>query len=179
MVRLRLLSLLIHKMNCLNYSLFILLIVFNIGSAYAEMKNKGAIEIVSDTLVLDQEKKLATFEGNVKAIQGSLNLTADKMIAYYINTKNNKWEISKISAIGNVIIIDNEQKARGDTGEYNATAETLELYGSVILTKDNNVLKGNKLVYNMQNGHSKIFSTNTLNKNVDGRVKAILNPKKQ
>ncbi|AIL65155.1 lipopolysaccharide transport periplasmic protein LptA [Rickettsiales bacterium Ac37b] len=162
----------------MKFGLLLILILLNVATA-AEMKSNEAIEILSDTLVLDQEKKLATFVGNVKAIQGDLNLAADKMIAYYINTKDNKWVISKISAIGNVTIIDNNQKARGDTGEYNAIKETLELYGSVILTKDDNVLKGNKLVYNIQTGYSKIYSTNTDSKDDKGRVKAILIPKKQ
>ncbi|MFV9880418.1 MAG: lipopolysaccharide transport periplasmic protein LptA [Rickettsiales endosymbiont of Dermacentor nuttalli] len=148
-------------------------------SVKAETKNKEPIEILSDTLILDQKKNLATFEGNVKAIQGSLNLMADKVIAYYINTKDSKWIVSKISALGNVTIIDNSQKARGDTGEYNAIKETLELYGSVILTKDNNILKGDKLIYNIQKGYSQIFSTNKNTHGGDGRVKAILTPKKQ
>jgi lipopolysaccharide export system protein LptA len=41
------------------------------------------IEIVADSLTVAQEQRLATFAGNVDAIQGELRLRADRLLVYY------------------------------------------------------------------------------------------------
>jgi len=140
------------------------------GVEPALASNKETI-ITSDKLVIDQEKKTADFQGHVIAIQENTTIKSDRMIAYYSNQQSNN--IDKISAIGNVVIIDGLQTATGDFGEYNIIDEIMELRGSVVLTKNNDVLKGDKIIYNMKTGHSTIFSDN----DKKTRVKAIFNPK--
>ena len=41
------------------------------------------IEITADSLEVQQDEELAIFTGNVDAIQGDLNLRADKLVVYY------------------------------------------------------------------------------------------------
>lgn len=142
--------------------------------------DKQPIDITSDNLIIDQINNTATFVGNVDAIQADMHLHSDKMIAYYTNDTQKKdgqaWSINKIITLGNVILTNKNQKAYGDKGEYDMATEILELTGRVMLTKDGNILKGNKLVYHLKNGNSKIFSDNDQNQ-PKARVKAVLIPK--
>ncbi|KKB96784.1 hypothetical protein SZ25_00122, partial [Candidatus Arcanobacter lacustris] len=75
---------------------------------------------------------------------------------------------------GNVEIIDGEQTARGNAGEYIVRDETMELKGSVILIKNKDVIKGERLIYSFKTGRSSLFAGDA----GDGksRVKAIFTP---
>ncbi len=100
------------------------------------------------------------------------------MVAYYEkNLEDDNGKISKIVTIGNVIIMDNEQVAKGDYGEYITHDDILNLKGSVVLIKDRDMIKGDHLIYNLKSKNAKVFSDNkSLEKK---RVTAILNPKKK
>jgi lipopolysaccharide export system protein LptA len=125
--------------------------------------------------MVDQLNNLADFKGNVVAKQENITLKADQMFVYYNKENNqNSSNISKIITNGNVEIIDGAQTARGDTGEYIVRDEVMELKGSVTLTKNKDVIKGERLVYSFKTGHSSLFSGNA--NNGKSRVKAMFTP---
>jgi lipopolysaccharide export system protein LptA len=67
---------------------FVLLAGSAVAQQEAQPQRKAAqeedpVEIVSDSLVVEQEKQLATFTGNVDAVQGEMRLRADKLLVYY------------------------------------------------------------------------------------------------
>jgi lipopolysaccharide export system protein LptA len=142
--------------------------------AYAEdklFKSNKETTITSNNLMVDQLNNLADFKGNVVAKQENLTLKADQMLVYY---DKNTSDISKIITNGNVEIIDGEQTARGNAGEYIVRDETMELKGSVILIKNKDVIKGERLIYSFKTGRSSLFAGDA----GDGksRVKAIFTP---
>jgi lipopolysaccharide export system protein LptA len=150
------------------FSLLLLLGGFLLtGSAYADnglkADSKQPIDITADALEVDQEHQLATFSGNVVAVQGKMRLTSQTMKVHY-KTGEKKAEktkreqgISKIEVDGNVYLATEAETARGQTGVYDVDKERLTLRGNVVLTRGESVVKGDALEYDLASGRSRII----------------------
>jgi lipopolysaccharide export system protein LptA len=156
-------------------------------TAAPAIKKDQPIDISSDKLDVFQNDHKAIFTGNVIAIQGTTNMRSEKMTVYYRDdskpnassasapaeasaapAKNKASSgaqaqgITRIDAEGNVLFTTPTETARGDLAIYHADTDTIDLTGtSVILTRDQNVLKGTKMVYNMATGRSVLTSNGT------------------
>lgn len=159
-------------MRAANYTIAVLVGAMLASVAQAQTKGPAIaknqpIEISSDALDVQQDQKIAVFTGNVIATQGTTNLRATTMTVHYNNEgqQNNQGGaqgISKIVAQGNVIFATPTETAQGDTAIYNAETDTIDLTGgSVTLTREQNVLKGQKLNYNLSTGRSVLTSGGT------------------
>ena len=134
------------------------------------------IEITADTLEVQQNPGVAIFRGNVDAMQGEMNLRADLLTVHYRKGEAGKNAISLIEAEGNVFLSSPSEMAQGDKGVYNIDASTIELNGTVVLTRGENVIRGNRLVMNLATGLSKMESGIAKAGNRE-RVKALFVPK--
>ena len=86
-------------------------------------------------------------------------------------------QISLIEAEGNVLLTTPTEIARGNTGTYDVRKKKAILIGAVVLTQGENVLHGEKLVMDLNTGHSRLEGTaGSAEQDGDGRVKAIFNP---
>ncbi len=74
------------------------------------------IEITADSLEVENERQVATFRGNVDAMQGELNLRADQLIVHYRSESNNQNSIRLIEAEGNVFLSSPTEMAQGEKG---------------------------------------------------------------
>ncbi|MGI9435048.1 MAG: lipopolysaccharide transport periplasmic protein LptA [Geminicoccaceae bacterium] len=147
------------------------------------------IEITADSLEVAQEDQIATFAGDVDAIQGDLVLSADQLRVYYEGKGSDVGAaagttsaIRQIEAEGDVILASPEETARGDNGHYDVTGRLITLVGSVVLTKDENVVRGERLVLDLVTGKSRMIGTDTpVASNAEGsssrRVRALFTPK--
>ena len=133
------------------------------------------ISIASDTLEVQREEQVAIFRGNVDAAQGDMNLHADTLIVRYDTNSDGAQEISHIEAEGNVFLSSPSETASGEEGIYNVIDGTIELYGSIVLTRGENVIRGDRLELNLKTGRSKVVSE-TPGKG-SGRVKGLFVPK--
>ncbi|WP_417517544.1 LptA/OstA family protein [Minwuia sp.] len=135
------------------------------------------IEIEADNLEVRQEQQLAIFTGNVDAVQGGMTLRTDELrVTYRQDGKGGGADvggaISRLEAIGSVVIITAKERATGRRGLYNVDAGTMQLEGGVQLFRDENVLTGQTLVMNLNSG------VTTLDAGQRGRVKGIFRPDK-
>lgn len=147
------------------------------------------IEISADSLDVRQEEHQAVFSGNVIARQGATNLRAKTMTVHYSQGSESKpaagvaaQGITKIEAVGGVVFSTPSETAQGDTAIYNAAADTIELTGgNVLLTREQNILKGQRLTYNLATGRSVLTAggavVNEQGKRVGGRVQGLFVPK--
>ncbi|HSD93580.1 MAG TPA: LptA/OstA family protein [Methyloceanibacter sp.] len=162
------------------------------------------IDIESDMLVVQDKQKLATFKGNVKAVQGSTTLRAAELQVHYVGgdslapgakkdgeapaapvsqdsesakaagTDNAK--ITKIEARGNVVITsEDDQTTTSDWALYDLPAQQVTVGGNVVLTQGKNVLKGDRLVIDLATGESRF--ENTGSDASGGRIRALFMPK--
>ena len=152
----------------------------------ATLDNDKPIEVSSDQLEVQQDKNEAIFTGNVIATQGQINMRADKMIVHYISNDSKPATpgqpaaprpapkpaaaagaspsangIERIDASGNVIFTNPTDTAKGDFSVYDVAKQTLDLTGTVILTRDKNVLKGTHMTYYMDTGRSVLTAGGT------------------
>ncbi len=161
------------------------LLVFGMaaGTARAQI-GKGydtslPIEITADTLEVQQEEQLAIFTGNVNAVQGELNLRADRLIVYYRANAAESNAIRMIEAYGNVFLSSPTEMAQGAKGVYNLDTDTVELTGGVQLTRGDSVIRGDRLEMDLATGRSRVSSYaagTQQNGQGSGRVKALFVP---
>ncbi len=88
---------------------------------------KKPLTITSDgPMVIDQVKQLATFEDNVIAVQEDQTLKADRMEVYMNEDMN---DIIEIVCIGNVEIMQGENKTYAERAVFNRETQRLTLSG--------------------------------------------------
>ncbi len=147
------------------------------------------IEISADSLEVAQEEQVATFAGNVDAVQGDLVLSADELKVHYEGkggsvgmAAGDSNSIRRIDAEGHVIIASPEETAEGDHGTYDVAAKMVTLEGKVVLTRGANVIRGERLEMDLVSGKSRIVGSATSVADGDqetsgDRVKALFTPK--
>jgi lipopolysaccharide export system protein LptA len=124
------------------------------------------IEITADRLDVVQPERLATFTGNVDAVQGDMVLSADLLRVYYNNSDGQDaaptavggGSIRRIEAEGNVFLSSPRQTAQGKRGVYDVASDQLTLNGSVVLTQGDDVIRGDRLVVDLASGHSRVLA---------------------
>lgn len=142
--------------------------------------SEGPIIIHSNTLEIDQEKKLIVFEGKVRATREGMVVNCQKMIVYYLDrpTKNESniesGRIDKIIALGDVII------NRSDGGMARAgKAVFYQNAAKLVLTENPSIKQGPDFV----EGHRITILLNENRSIIEGgktkRVKATIFPKEE
>ncbi len=128
------------------------------------------IEVTADSLIVSDNQKTGEFLGNVQIIQDTYKLTANRIIILYSDNKKNDNNLVKtLTAYDNVYLFtDKHQAAKAQKMIYNLETKILTLSGDVLLTYDNNTLKGNEITVNTQTKHIQVKGT------PKQRVKALL-----
>jgi lipopolysaccharide export system protein LptA len=145
------------------------------------------IEITSDSLEVLQNQKIATFTGNVDAVQGDMVLSADRLRVYYGGDDQNATpgpagtgSIRRIEADGNVLMSSPRETAQGDAGVYDVVSSQVTLDGAVVLTRGDNVIRGQRLEVDLASGRSRVFAAvpSTEGGKPPQRVRALFTPEK-
>ncbi len=140
------------------------------------------IEITADKLEVRQDQQIAIFSGNVVATQGEFSMKAAVMNVYYReDASGGDNEIRKIDASGRVNFATTEETADGNKALYLVDEEKIYLTGDVVLTREKNILKGEKLEYNVATGRSIITGDTkaTVGGKDTGRVRGVFVPKQK
>jgi lipopolysaccharide export system protein LptA len=144
------------------------------------------IEITADSLEVLQNQKIATFVGKVDAVQGDMVLSADRLRVFYGGDDNappgpaGMGSIRRIEAEGNVFLSSPQETAQGDAGVYDVASSQLSLEGGVVLTRGDNVIRGQRLEVDMASGRSRVFAAvpSTEGGTPPQRVRALFTPEK-
>ena len=142
-------------------------------------KNRGQpVKIQAAALEVRDKDKIATFTGDVHVVQGDTDMRCKVLVVFYEEEPGvpgmpaaqpgpgGQQQIRRMEAKGGVVVTQKEQTAIGDNGEFEMRSNTVTLIGNVVVTKGQEVVKGQKLVVNMTTGVS-IFD--------GGRVDALFN----
>jgi lipopolysaccharide export system protein LptA len=105
------------------------------------------IAVNADSFTADLNQETATFQGNVIVVQGEVRMRADE-----VKVESPGGNTNRMEARGNVVVDSASGTARGTSAVYEVPAQTIRLAGPVVLTKDNNVLRGPALVVNVRTG---------------------------
>lgn len=146
------------------------------GSGAAE-GNAQPIEIVSDDLVVEQDRRIATFRGHVDAVQGDVRLRADKLEVFYNDSQQQAaaggQQVRLLEAYGNVMLLQKGDTAEGDHGTYLVAERKVTLDGAVVLTRGGNVVRGARLESDLATGVSRVLAAEG---GAGQRVRAVFAP---
>ena len=146
-------------------------------------KNKALLTLLGhsqiinakNTLWADQEvryyqtlQKAEAF-GHVRAKDGENMLYADRMVAYFKDSA--AQELEKVEAFGHVRVETPKGKASGDEGVYLPATADVELKGNVEIIQQDNVIKGERAVTNLQTGVSKVLTPSSGKRRVKGVIR--------
>lgn len=144
------------------------------------------VDISADSLELSKVDNTAIFKGNVIARQGKINMKADRMTVFRSEGKSDDSgpasNISRIEVGGNAFFATPLETAKGDKGVYDVLKKQILLLGNVVLTREKNVLKGDRLEYNLATGKSNLTAGGTAAEQggpQKGRVRGYFVPEKK
>lgn len=143
----------------------------------------GPMNIESDSLEVNDAKGSAIFSGDVVANRGGQQIKAKSLAVSYIASgtgalPEGQDNIRRIVAEGNVVVsAPDDQVVTGDRLDYDAKTSIITVSGNVTTTKGKNVIKGDKLVVNLETGESS-FDTDPgdVVQGVQKRIKMLINP---
>jgi lipopolysaccharide export system protein LptA len=145
------------------------------GAAQAQVSGQGGpVMVGGDTIHMDELAHTQTLTGRVEVIQDDARLRADKVVITRQAGANGSGfgEVVNIVATGNVYYVTPDSTMKGDQAVYTKATDDMVLTGDVILTQNQNVTTGKRLVYNLTQ------KTTNLDAGT-GRVKAIIYPDKK
>jgi lipopolysaccharide export system protein LptA len=153
------------------------------GAAHAQLSSAGgAISYSADNLeYVDGDKRLV-LSGNVDLMQNDASLRATKLTLYFAKAAAaapgakdamGSGDIEKIVAEGDVHYVRPKQKARGDQAVYLASTDTVTFSGNVVISSDDNVIRGETLVLDVGTGRTTLKPANKPGE----RIRGVLRPR--
>jgi lipopolysaccharide export system protein LptA len=138
-------------------------------------KSKEPIYITSDRLDIYDKEGRAVYSGasGVVATQGASKLVGTELTAFYDRQHENGdkpaegqpqpqgtagTQVKRILVKGPVSVVQNDQVATGDNGEFDRVQNIVTLTGHVSLTQGADVTTGDKLIYDLNTGVANVFS---------------------
>lgn len=130
----------------------------------ADFDPKEPINFSADRLEVAEEERIATFTGNVRAVQSDLSLAADSVKVYYRpgggggddgRTVGIGGSVSRIDTSGNVRIKSQGDLARGDWAIYDVDRSIIILGGKVTLQRGDTVIRGSRLELDLKTGRTR------------------------
>ena len=135
------------------------------------------IEIEADAAKQDQNKGITTYTGNVKMDQGSIHITADKVVIYSSEKKVNRIiatgspaHFQQRPALNKEVII-----ARGNNLKYEVVKDKLTITENAQVEQDGSIVTGDIINYDI---HLALVEAGR-RESTNSRVKMILQPQKK
>ena len=130
------------------------------------------VDIIADEMQWNDDQKIAYAIGNAIATQGEKQISANKLIVH-LDQEEDTNEIILIEAEGNVIFTNKKEVATGKIAKYDFIKNNIIIENTVTLKRDDNIMKGELLIMDLNTGVSQITSDKSTKK-----VKMRFSPKK-
>ena len=122
---------------------------------------KAPITITAKKVDFNNQKREATYSGEVKVIKGDMILKADMLKVFFRDLDQG---VKRIQAHGQVKVWWHDRYAEAEEGIYDEQEQRIVLTGSPKSWQDENMLKGDKITYDL--GEDKVV--------VEGGVETII-----
>ncbi|HHG74618.1 MAG TPA: lipopolysaccharide transport periplasmic protein LptA [Persephonella sp.] len=104
---------------------------------------KEPIVIEADTLEYLKKNSMIIYKGNVVVKKGDFTLKSDLLKIFL----DEKGDIKKITATGNVRFVKGNRKGKSEKAEYFKDKNYLILSGNAELQQDSNIIEGEEIIY--------------------------------
>jgi len=133
-----------------------------------------AIEIEADRLEVREQEKISIYEGNVKLVQGSLNISSDRLVIHF-NDANELTLMEMTGQPARFRQLDNERQemlGEAEQIDYTESASLLELRRSAHFKHAGDVIKSDMIRFNTATNGIEAGGTQS-----DERVKMVIKPR--
>lgn len=141
--------------------------VFTLRGRNLTLATKKQTITATDRIEYRAKDKRAYVVGNAKVVEDDKVIRASRFIAYLKDGPDGKVKMSRVEAVGGVIITTKSEVIRANRGDYNGDTKLATLTGDVKLTRGDNQLNGQKAIVNLDTGISRMV----------GRVSVLLVPR--
>jgi lipopolysaccharide export system protein LptA len=129
------------------------------------------IEVSADRSDADQNTDTLIYSGNVVVRQGDVRLRANTVRILAAGGKRPN-QVDRIYASGHVVVDAPSGTATGDNGVYDVRPRIITLTGRVVLTRNQDVMRGDKLIVDLISGVAKLGGEQQ-----GGRIQGMFTPK--
>jgi lipopolysaccharide export system protein LptA len=123
---------------------------------------ESPIVITSDSLIADNKKNTAVFEGSVVATTDTIKIFSDKMTVFYMEDQN---RIAKIHAVGNIRVQKDDTFISSDEAIYLEDEEKIVFTGDPKVTKNDNSIAGTRIIYFLKDDRAVVEGSKVLIRN--------------
>lgn len=113
------------------------------------------VDVDADRIEVQDRADRAVFSGNVKVRQGGLALDAARLTVAYSRAGGGPT-IQRLDASGGVTVRSNSETATGNFAIYDLNRRLITMIGGVTLNQGANVVRGGRLVIDLNSGRSVI-----------------------
>ena len=143
--------------SALTLSLFAIVFTVTEAAFAGEAIDAEVTVITSEMMTFRYKEKNAVFQNDVVVVDPRMKLYADKMTVFF--DEDNKAR--NIKAEGNVIITQDDIRARGGSVEYNVVEENITMTGEPMIVKGKTMCSAELIKYDMKSGEGNF--TNNVN----------------
>ena len=125
-------------------------------SALEGLDTNAPVDVSADRIEVQDRADRAIFSGDVQVRQGNLSLDAARITVAYSGSVTGGVELQRLDASGGVSVRSPSETARGQFGVYDLNRRLITLIGGVELNQDGNVIRGGRLVIDLDTGRAVI-----------------------
>jgi len=156
--------------------------VLSLGAAQAQIaQGEGPTAISAESLVYVGPDAIATYSGNVEAVQGQTRLRCSELRIYQQRSPSggaiNGGDPQRYECDGPVYYVTPTEQARGDAAVFTVANDTIVMTGNVTVQQGQNVAQGDRLTINTRNRNTRLESNNA--GRGSSRVRTVIYPDEQ
>ena len=149
------------------------------------------IDITADELEVAQKECVSIWKGSAEALQDTSRLRADILRTYFVpkpkaatpapaGAPSNSacGDLKRMEAEGSVYYVTPTQRVRANAATYEATSDTITMTGDVVAVQGQNVLRGDRMVFNTKTGEGRMIGA-VAGRNQAGRPRGVFYPAKK
>jgi lipopolysaccharide export system protein LptA len=125
-------------------------------SALRSLDTNAPVDVAADRIEVQDRADRAIFSGNVEVHQGNLSLEAQRITVAYSGGLDGGPQVQRLDASGGVYVRSPSESARGQFAVYDLNRRLITLIGGVELHQDGNVIRGGRLVIDLNSGRAVI-----------------------
>lgn len=140
------------------------------GSSLGNHDSNAPVDIDADRLEVQDRADRAIWEGNVRAVQSDMTLTAPRVTAAYTKTPappagtppkpgaatGSNVQINRLDATGGVVVRSPTETATGNVAIYDLDRRLITMLGNVSLLREGNLVNGGRLVWDLNTGRATV-----------------------
>ena len=126
-------------------------------SALKGHNSNAPVDVTAERIEVQDRADRAIFAGNVHVTQSNLTLDTERLtVAYSGGPGAGGVQIRRLDASGGVVVRSPSETATGDFGIYDLDRKLITLLGNVQLVRQQNLVRGARLVIDLQTGRAVI-----------------------